>query len=132
MRVIKNKTMKCLLPFAIILISGLTQAQAPLCDKLPYRLGHLVVLNSTDLRSNRRPVSKKELKELGKKQDKAQAECNAFVSKHPGEPVSSEFSYTVERFAAYYGRCESFCGTDKDWQQLIQKEADEAAAPPKR
>ena len=122
---------KRVIPFAIGFIVCSAQAQSPPCDKLPYRLGHLVTLNSTDLRSSPRRISKKELKELGKKQDKAQNECNAFVSRHPGQPVSTEFSFTVEGFAAYYGRCESFCGTDKDWQLLIDREANETSPPKK-
>jgi len=96
------------------------------CDKLPYRLGHIVILKSTDLRDHPRAATKKELKELVKKQDRAQAECNSFVSGSPGHPVSKEVSYTVDSFAAYYGRCESFCGTEKDLLDFISKEADEA------
>jgi hypothetical protein len=120
-----------LLAFAFVLSTGAVQAQIPSCDKLPYRLGHVVVLNTTDLRERPRPISKKEWKEMRKKQDRVQRECNAFVSKSPGQPVSKEIAYTVEGFAAWYGRCESFCGTDKEWRQLIQKEADEAVAPHK-
>jgi hypothetical protein len=100
------------------------------CDKLPYRLGHLVILNSTDLRDSPRAITKKENKELGKKQDRIQRECDAFVSKHPGNPVSTEFSFTVTGFAAIYGRCESFCGTEKDRFDLIMREVD-AMAPHK-
>jgi hypothetical protein len=130
--------MKRLLLFLSIFIAGTAQAQddqaqakVAQCDKLPYRLGHIVILNSTDLRDHMRAINKSELKGLSKKNTRAQAECDAFVSKYPGHPVSMEFSYTVRGFAAYYLRCESFCGTDKDWRQLIQKEADEAAAPRK-
>ena len=103
----------------------------PACDKLPYRLGHLVTLNATDLRDSARAATKKESKEMSKKLAKAQSDCDAFVSKHPGNPVTAEWSFTVEHLAAYYGRCESFCGTEKDRSQLIDKEAREAFAPHK-
>jgi hypothetical protein len=111
---------------------GPAQAKAPPCDKLPYRLGHLVVLNSTDLRDHPRAITKAEWKEMSKKNSQAQAECNAFVSKSPGHPVSTELSVSIKGFAAYYERCDSFCGTDKEWEHLIQKEADEAAKPSKK
>ncbi len=96
------------------------------CDKLPYRLGHIVILNTTDLRDHPRPISKKEWKDMGKKQDQVSRKCDEFVSQYPGRPVSEDVAWTVEGFAAYYGRCESFCGTEKDRAQLIQKETDEA------
>jgi hypothetical protein len=70
-------------------------------------------------------VTKKELKQLGKQQDRMQVECNVFVRKYPGHPVSKEISYTVDGFAAYYGRCESFCGTEKDLLDLLLRETDE-------
>ena len=111
---------------------GPAQAKVPPCDKLPYRLGHLVILNTTDLRDHPRAITKAESKEMSKKMSQAQAECNAFVSKSPGHQVSTDLSFTIKGFAAYYERCDSFCGTDKEWEQLIQKEADDASKPPQK
>lgn len=103
-----------------------TQAKAASCDKLPYRLGHLVTLNSTDLRSDsHRKITKKEWKELEKKGSALQAKCDAFVRSSPGRPVSTEFSYEVSGFAAYYVRCESFCGTEQDLLQQDMKEVED-------
>jgi hypothetical protein len=124
-----------LLTSALIAVCSAAIAQdsqaKPACNKLPYRLGHLVTLNSTDLRDYPRATSKKESKEMSKKLAKAQSECDAFVSKHPGNPVSMDWAFTVEGLAAYYGRCESFCGTEKDRSLLLDKETREAIAPEK-
>ena len=83
--------MKRLLPFAIVLIAGVAQAQsqASSCDK-PYRLGHFVQLPPEDLRTDRtRAISKKESKELDKKQMQAQGACTALVRKHPNLAVAA-------------------------------------------
>ena len=96
---------------------------APTCDK-PYRLGHFVQLGTEDLRMDRtRAATKKEQKEWSNKQAQAQNECNTFASQHPNLAVSKEFSFTVKGFVTVRERCESFCGTDKELEQLYQKEA---------
>jgi hypothetical protein len=113
--------MKQLLPFAVLIALAASAQQLP-CDK-PYRLGHFVQLGNEDLRLDRtRAISPKELKEWDKKQAQAQGACNGFVSQHPNMAVSREFSYTVKRFATVRERCESFCGTDKELDQLYEKE----------
>ena len=115
--------MKRLLPFTIVLIAGVAQAQsqAPSCDK-PYRLGHFVQLPPEDLRTEPRGPSKKESKELDKKQMQAQAACDALVRAHPNLAVSQEFSFTVKGFETVRERCDSFCGTDEELGQLYLKE----------
>jgi hypothetical protein len=123
--------MKPLLLVTVLIVAGVAQAQAPSCDKLPYRLGHLIMLNSTDLRDHPRAITKKEWKEMSKKNEQTQADCNAFVRKYPGHPVSTELAFTVKGFAAYLERCDSFCGTEKDLRQLTDKEVDEMMAPHK-
>lgn len=126
--------MKRSILFVTVLIAACHAATAQdnqakvVCDKLPYRLGHIVYLNSTDLRDHARAATKKELKAMGRKIAQIQAECNAFVSTSPGHAVAKDVSYTVKGFAAYYERCESFCGTEKDLSALINKEADEPVA----
>ena len=117
--------MKRLLPFAMVLIAGVAQAQsqAPSCDK-PYRVGHFVQLPPEDLRTDRtRGITPKESKEWDKKQAQAQAACNAFVSKHPNLSVSQEFSFTVKGFETVRERCDSFCGTGEELLRLYMKEA---------
>jgi hypothetical protein len=101
------------------------------CDKLPYRLGHIVYLSSTDLRDHPRGPTKKESKEMDRKIAQLQAECNAFVSRSPGHPVSKDVSYTIKGFVAYYERCESFCGTDKDLSEVILKYGADPLPPQK-
>jgi hypothetical protein len=106
----------------IILIALAARAQQPACDK-PYRLGHFVQLGNEDLRVDRtRAISPKELKEWDKKQARAQGACNAFVGEHPNVAVSKEFSYSVKGFATVRERCDSFCGTEKELNQLYEKD----------
>jgi hypothetical protein len=104
---------------------------APSCDKLPYRLGHIVILHSTDLRPAPRRINKKESKEMEKRQSELRVKCNTFVRKSPSRPVSTEFSYEVTGFAAYLVRCESFCGAEADLLRQGQKEIDETPSPNK-
>jgi hypothetical protein len=59
---------------------------------------------------------------MGKKQTQAQAACNAFVGEHPNLAVSREFSFTVKGLATVRERCESFCETEKDLDELYQSE----------
>jgi len=106
------------------------QAKSAPCDKLPYRLGHLASLHSTPLWDYPRQITKKEWKELSRKQGRVDRECNAFVRTSPGQPVAKDVAWTVEGFAAYYARCESFCGTERDLSELTRKEV-EARTPPK-
>jgi hypothetical protein len=103
----------------------------PTCNKLPYRLGKTTITHSTDLRSEPRRATKKELNEMRQKQSELQGKFNAFVRKNPGRLVSTDFSYEVKGFAAYLVRCESFCGTEEDLLQANQKEIDGTAAPNK-
>jgi hypothetical protein len=113
-------------PLALVLLFiAISSAQnSPTCDK-PYRLGHFVQLGTEDLRVDRaRAITKKEQKEWSNKQTQAQHECDAFAGQHPNLAVAKEFSFTVKGFATVRERCESFCGTEKDLEQLYQKEID--------
>ncbi len=124
----------------VLILAGAANAQdnpaqantASSCGKLPYRLGHIVILHSTDLRLAPRRITKKESKEMDKRQSELQIKCNAFVREYPSRPVSTEFSYEVRGFAAYLVRCESFCGTEEDLLQQSMKEIDEVMASPKK
>jgi hypothetical protein len=114
---------KQLVSFAVIILVSSARAQGPSCDK-PYQRGHFVQLGNEDLRLDRhRAISKKELKEWDKKQEQAQAACNAFVSRHPNQAESMEFSYTVKGFATVRERCDSFCGTYDELMRLYENES---------
>ena len=86
----------------------------------------MTVVNATNLADHRRAITKKESKELEKKTAETQAKCDAFVRQSPGHPVSTEFAYEVKGFAAYYVRCESFCGTESDRLREMMKDVSEA------
>lgn len=95
------------------------------CDK-PYRLGHFVRHDIEDLRVDRhRAATKKQLKELDKQQAEIRASCDAFVSEHPNRAVSKEFFLRVPGLLSEYERCESFCGTEKELLDLVDKETKE-------
>jgi hypothetical protein len=125
--------MKRLLPLILLAAFPIKAQDTPAkaCDKLPYRLGHLTLVNSTDLRDKPRAATKKESKELERKITQTQAACNAFARQYPGHAVSKEFSYEVKGLAAYLTRCESFCGTEKELSEIILRYGDEAAPPQK-
>lgn len=105
----------------LFIFAPVTQAQ-PSCGK-PYQLGHFVQLGSEDLRQDRtHAATSKQLTEWSKKQTQAQAACNALVSQHPNQAVSKEFSFTVKGLSTVRERCDSFCGTQKELDDLYEKE----------
>jgi hypothetical protein len=122
--------MKWPVSLVFILVASGTGAQTP-CDKLPYRLGHLTLIASTDLRTTKVAATKFQLKEMKKKVHQAGLDCDAFVRTSPGHPVSKELAFTVNGFASYLERCDSFCGTEDDLLELSNKETNEMMAPHK-
>jgi hypothetical protein len=124
--------MKWLVLFTVVMAVTNTSAQDnraqtnPVsCEKLPYRLGHLTLLASTDLRYSQVAATKFQLKEMKKKVHQAGLECDAFVRTSPGHPVSKELAFTINGFASYLERCDSFCGTEDDLMELSTKETNE-------
>ena len=92
-------------------------AQEKACNR-PYEVGLVSTTWTETLRPIPPAATKKELKRMGKASDQVRFQCDQFVRANFDHYVTKEFFYTVEGFAKFVDRCESFCGTSAERSQF--------------